>query len=113
MINKYILILVFSVFISSCSQTLLKISADKPHKSRLREYLNPYVIVSYGIFFISTLLTVIAYKGVDLKYGPIIEASGYIFILLIGRLLLKEKITRNKLLGIVVIMIGIYVFSMF
>ena len=39
-----ILLWLFSVFVSSVSQTLLKISANKEYPDRLHEYLNPYVI---------------------------------------------------------------------
>ena len=55
-----ILLWLFSVFISSVSQTLLKISANKSHSDRLHEYLNPYVIIAYGMFFLSTFLTMLA-----------------------------------------------------
>ena len=41
-------ILLFSVFISSVSQILLKKAADRTYESSLKEYLNPLVI---GIFF--------------------------------------------------------------
>jgi len=108
---KYLLIFIISVFIASFSQILLKKSANKNHANGWREYLNKYVITAYFIFFISTILTIIAYKGIELKYGPIIESLGYIFILIMSKMFLDEKITRNKLLGIFLIVIGIFVFS--
>ena len=58
---KYIAIWMFSVIISSFSQVLLKIAANKTYKDRIREYLNPIVIAAYGIFFASTLLTMYAF----------------------------------------------------
>ena len=111
MTNKYVFLLLFSVFIASCSQILLKISANKKRKNKIQEYLNFYVIIAYFIFFSSTIFTVIAYKGVELKYGAIIESAGYIFILVLSKLILKEKITRNKLWGIALIIIGIIIFT--
>lgn len=111
MVYKYVLIFLFSVFIASFSQILLKKSANRNHNSRIREYLNKYVIIAYFIFFISTILTIIAYKGIELKYGPVIESVGYIFILIMSRIFLDEKITRNKLLGIFLIIVGIVVFN--
>lgn len=112
MINKYVLILIGSVFISSIAQILLKVSANKNYSSKIKEYLNFNVIIGYGIFFLSTILTVMAYKGVYLKSGPIIESTGYIFVLILGRLLLKEKISRNKIFGIITIIMGIVIFSL-
>jgi small multidrug resistance pump len=111
MANKYVFLLLFSVFIASCSQILLKISANKKQKNKLYEYLNFYVITAYFIFFSSTILTVLAYKGVELKYGAIIESAGYVFILILSKLILKEKITRNQLFGITLIIVGIVVFT--
>lgn len=111
MANKYVIVLLVSVFISSVAQLVLKLSANKKYDSRLKEYLNPQVIFSYGIFFSATVLTVFAYKGVFLKSGPIIESSGYIFILFLGNIFLKEKITKNKIIGVLLIIAGIAIFS--
>lgn len=111
MVYKYLLLFLFSVFIASFSQILLKKSANKNHANAWREYLNKRVVSAYFIFFISTILTIIAYKGVELKYGPIIESAGYIFILIMGKIFLGEKFTRNKLLGILLIILGVVVFN--
>ena len=77
----YVVIFLFSVFISSISQIFLKKSAEKKYESILLEYLNPRVIVSYGLFFLSTLLTMYAYREVPLSFGALLEASGYIYVL--------------------------------
>jgi len=108
---KYVLIFLFSVFIASLSQILLKKSANKNYNNKLKEYFNKYVITAYFIFFISTILTIVAYKGIELKYGAIIGSVGYIFILIMSKMFLGEKISRNKLLGIFLIILGIFVFS--
>ena len=111
MAYKYVLIFLLSVFIASFSQILLKKSANKNYANEWKEYLNKYVVLAYFIFFISTILTIIAYKGIELKYGPIIESVGYIFILIMSKIFLDEKITKNKLLGIFLIIVGIFVFN--
>ena len=48
---KYSLVFLVSVLISSLSQVLLKISADKEHSSIWKEYLNFRTIGAYGLFF--------------------------------------------------------------
>ena len=111
-LEKYIIVWIISVLISSIAQVMLKAEADKKHKSRLKEYLNPMVITAYGIFFLSTFLTMYALKYVPLTYSPIIEPLSYIFVPVIGVLVLKEKISRRRMLGIAVMMVGIAVFSM-
>ena len=111
-LEKYIIVWIISVLISSIAQVMLKAEADKKHESRLKEYLNPMVITAYGIFFLSTFLTMYALKYVPLTYSPIIEPLSYIFVPVIGVLVLKEKISRRRMLGIAVMMVGIAVFSM-
>lgn len=108
----YIFLFVFSVFISSVSQTILKTSAEKKYDNRLQEYLNPKVIIAYGIFFLSSLITVVAYKYVPLSLGPILESCGYIFITLLGYFILHEKVGKKKLIGLIVILMGISFFNM-
>lgn len=108
----YIFLFVFSVFISSVSQTILKTSAEKKYDNRLQEYLNPKVIIAYGIFFLSSLITVVAYKYVPLSLGPILESCGYIFITLLGYFILHEKVGKKKLIGLLVILMGISIFNM-
>lgn len=59
---------------------------------------------------ISTILTIIAFKGLDYKNGPIIESLGYVFILFLGKWFLQEKITKKKIIGNGLILFGILVF---
>ena len=107
----YVFLFVFSVFISSVSQTILKTSAEKKYDNRLQEYLNPKVIIAYSIFFLSSLITVVAYKYVPLSLGPILESCGYIFITLLGYFILREKVGKKKLIGLMVILMGIGIFN--
>jgi eamA-like transporter family len=100
-----------ALFVSSISQILLKRSADIKYENRIREYLNPRVIVAYGLFFSASLITVIAYRGIPLSMGPVLESAGYVFVAILGRIFLHEKISRRKLLGLALILVGIMVFN--
>ncbi len=113
MINKYLLLLIFSVFIASISQILLKISANRKHNSKIREYFNPYVIIAYSILCFSFILTILALRELELKNVPIIESTGYVYILILSNLILKERITKYKIGGSFLIILGIVVFSLF
>lgn len=104
-------IMLGSIFVSSVSQILLKKSAQKEYPSKLREYLNPLVIIAYGLFFGSTLITMYALRVVPLSMSPILESVGYIFVAVLSFLFLKEKLTRKQVLGMAVIIIGIIVYS--
>lgn len=107
----YIVIFLLSVFIASVSQIMLKKSANRTYENKLREYLNIPVIMAYGFFFASSLLTVLAYKYVPLSLGPILEATGYIWVAFLGCFFLKEKINFRKLVGIFLILLGIFIFN--
>jgi drug/metabolite transporter (DMT)-like permease len=108
---KYIFIFLSSVFIASVSQTMLKVSAGKHYDNPLREYLNLRVIAAYCLFFLSSLITVLAYRYVPLSMGPVLESSGYIFVAVLSFLFLKEHIGKKTILGLVLIFAGILVFS--
>lgn len=99
-------------FFSASSQILLKRSADSEHKSGIYEYLNWRVITAYIIFFGVLLLNTYAYTRVPYKYGSIIDSFTYVFVLLLSRLLLGEKITKGKLAGNIIIIAGILIYSL-
>ena len=110
MVNKYMLLLVASVVVASLSQILLKKSAQKTYSSVIREYLNPYVICGYGMMFLSMFLTIIAYSGMDFTNVQIVEATGYIMVLILSYFFFHEKITKRKVLGMALIFAGIAVY---
>ncbi|HIT67933.1 MAG TPA: EamA family transporter [Candidatus Merdisoma merdipullorum] len=101
-----------SVLVASISQIMLKKSANQKYDRWIDEYLNFRVIFAYGLFFLSSLLTVYAYKFVPLSMGPVLEASGYVFVAVMGYFILKEKIGKRKLLGLIIIIAGIVIFSL-
>ena len=100
--SKYIILLVFAVVVCSVSQIILKKSASKTYNSIIKEYLNPYVIIGYGLMVLSTVLVVLGLKGVPYKNEPIIESLGYIFVMILSNRILKEKITYKKYLMILI-----------
>lgn len=106
----YVMIFIVSVLIASSAQIILKSSADKKHDSFLKEYLNLKVIIGYGMMFFSTILTILAYRKLEYKYGSIIESLGYIFMLLLSKMFLNEKITKSKVIGNIIIVFGIIIF---
>ena len=90
--NTHLLILILSVVVASFS------------------HLNPYVICGYGMMFLSMFLTIIAYSGMDFTNVQIVEATGYIMVLILSYFFFHEKITRRKVLGMALIFAGIAVY---
>lgn len=99
-------------FFSALSQLLLKLSANEAHKGRFGEYLNRKVITAYLIFAVVLLLNTYAYTKVNLKYGPVIDTFTYVFVLLLSVLVLREKVTKWKLIGNLMIIAGVVLYSM-
>jgi len=108
-LTLFLLIAVVSIIISSVSQLLLKLSANKTYDTRLAEYANPLVMGGYLLIFVTTVIMVVAYRVIPLSIGPILEALGYVFIAILGFAVLKEKISRKKLLGMALIVVGVIV----
>jgi small multidrug resistance pump len=109
MLNKYVGIFLLSVFIASCAQIILKTSADAEHRNVIGEYLNIKVIVGYILMGISTLGAIIAYRGINLKNGPILDSFGYVFVFILSCVFLKEKSSINKIIGFILIIAGVIV----
>ncbi len=106
---KFALLMLTGTFIASCSQIVLKKAADKEYPNKLAEYLNPMVIGAYIFFFGASLCSVMGYKVVPLSIGPILEASGYIWVAILGKIFLKEKISPKKAIGLIIIIAGIVI----
>ncbi len=109
---KYALILVVGTFISSISQVMLKKAAMKEYANVIREYLNPLVIFAYVLFFVSTLASLLAYKGIPLSMGPVLEGSAYIFVTFFGVTIFKEKLNTKKVIALLLILAGITVYGL-
>ena len=107
----YSIIFLIGVIISSIAQILLKKSADIKRETKIKEYLNFKTIFAYTIFFVATFCTLIAYKYIPLSSGPILETSEYAFVAILSYIFLKEKMSIKKIIGLVVIIIGILVYS--
>jgi len=108
----YIGIYLAGVFISAISQVMLKKAAMKRYENPVREYLNPLVITAYVLFVATTLMTILAYRVVPLSMGPILEATGYIYVTFFGVVFFGETLNRKKVVALVLIVLGIVVYSM-
>lgn len=107
----YSCVLLLGVFISAISQVMLKKAAMKKHDSVIKEYLNPLVIFAYVLFVGTTFLSILAYKGIPLSMGPILEATSYIYVTIFGVVIFKEKMNLKKVVALGMIIVGIVVYA--
>ena len=110
---SYAVLMLLGTFISSVAQVMLKKAAQKQYASFWQEYLNPRVIIAYAIFFGASLLAVFAYRAVPLSMGPILEATGSIYVTVFGVLIFHEKLNAKKIVALALILVGIVVYSLF
>lgn len=108
----YACVLLAGVFISAISQVLLKKASMKHYDSPIQEYMNPMVIIAYIMFVGTTFLSIIAYKGIPLSMGPVLEATSYIYVTIFGVKIFKEKINKKKILALLLIISGIMTYSL-
>lgn len=108
---KGVILALLSGFLSAFSQVLLKKSAVIERDSVIKEYLNPLVISGYALTGCCMVLMIFAYKYLPLKYGAVFESLVYIYALILGKMVFDEKITRTQLLGTLLIVAGVIVFS--
>ena len=108
----FVLLFLGSVFVASVSQVLLKIAAQRPHKSIIAEYTDWHVLLGYTLFFGCTLLTLLAYRGVPLSLGPVLETTGYLYVTAFGILIFHERVSPRKWLALGVIVAGILLYAL-
>lgn len=108
--NKYILLYIFGIILANYSQILLKKATLANYDTKWKEYVNRYVIIGYSLFVINAGLNIIALKGVPLKQAPVLESLSYLIILVFGWYFLGEKITKRKVIGNIIIILGVVVY---
>lgn len=108
----YSSLLLGGVFISAVSQVMLKKSAQKEYDSKIKEYLNPLVIFAYVMYVGTTFLSIIAYKGIPISMGPVLEATGYIYVMIFGITFFNEKINYQRVVAVLFIIVGIIIYSL-
>ncbi|WP_445667431.1 EamA family transporter [Paenibacillus sp. FSL H8-0034] len=113
-----ILLSVFVVLLNGVCQIFLKIGAEKSkltaNSNLFVKFLNSYsyILIGYFGFVCITILTTYLLKFFPLKTLTTIMSSNYVITSILAFIILKEKITTNKLLGILLILIGIIVYHL-
>ncbi|MBR2810478.1 MAG: multidrug transporter [Solobacterium sp.] len=105
-----VLIMLAGVTIAALSQLILKKAADKHYDSLIQQYMNVPVMLGYGMMFGSTFCTILAHRKLPLSWSPLWDAASQILVILIGLLVLHEKISKRKAAGFCLMIAGILIF---
>jgi len=97
-----------AIILTGIAQILLKMGS----KNKVSVYCNKFSIIGYFLLFIVTIFGILALKGLDLKFYYALTSLNYILILIFSYIILKEEITKNKIMGIILIVWGIIIFNL-
>lgn len=107
---------IFLVFVStligSFAPLMLKLGIVNKKITLINLIFNPYIIAGVLLYFLSSLFFVFSLKGGPLNVlYPLVSVS-YIWVTIISRVILNEKINIYKALGIMLIIIGIIIIQL-
>ena len=105
----YIGLNLFSVFLASCTQVVLKKSAMNDRLTGLAYFVNPATMAAYSVFLGCCLLTFYCLSHLPMITVNMLECSAYVFILLFDRIFFGKPITMRKVGGNAMIIAGIIV----
>lgn len=106
----YYVIVIVGVIISAFAQILLKRSSAK-EASFVRQYVNWRVITGYALIFSALLMDLYAMRnGIKAKEVSTLESLSYLFVPVLSIMILKERISVRKWIGIAIIITGIILF---
>lgn len=103
---------IFASVIAAVSHVILKKGADKKAgKKTIFFFLNWYTVLGYGLMFGSTLMNLHVFKFLELKYAFLFYPITFVLVFILSIFLLKEKVTKRKLLSYCLIVLGIFIFN--
>ena len=104
--------LVLVIAFTGFSQTLLKMGANQSCKKKFcAAYINPYTVTAYSLYVLATVFTVYALKEIPLKLFYTATSIKFVLILMMSRIILHEKIDKNKLISVGLIVSGVIIFN--
>ena len=105
------LALTAGILLASVSQVLLKLGAGS-RRSFMGAFLDRRTQIGYVLFLGVTVLSIFAMKAIPLRTVTAATSLTYVLTLGMGRGFLGEIVTRRMVLGVALIMAGIFVFSL-
>ncbi|MBS5316733.1 MAG: EamA family transporter [Clostridiales bacterium] len=103
--NSYLLIiiLIFTLLGSYGSYCFKKASGKE---SVLKIIFSPILYIGGGFYLISLIMNIYTLKYMPYNIVFPLTSLTYIWTLILARVLLKEKVTRKKIIGIILLCLG-------
>ena len=109
--DKYYLAIYGGAVLTVIAQLLLKKGAIFKKGSFFSTFLNKYVLIGYVLFFLVTVLNLFGLKKVRLIEMVIVNPIVQILVVVFSIIIFKEKLNKNQLFGLFLIILGIIVFN--
>ena len=115
MINPYIKLLIM-IMLTSLSQVLIKIGSGKIRTGSetgmlIKSFLNPYIVIGTALVLAAPFLYFSALSQLDLKTAFSFNGLAYILVIILGRSILKEKISIFHITGGLLILTGFVIWN--
>ncbi|MFB3779414.1 MAG: multidrug efflux SMR transporter [Bryobacteraceae bacterium] len=110
-ISSMLLVLMAS-FIGSFGAVFLKSGAGRLHRPIRRVLVNWRLAVGVAFYLVSSFFFVLGVRKGELTILYPMVSLGYVWTLVWSRLFFKESMTRNKVLGIGLVLAGIILLNL-
>ncbi len=107
-----ILLVIVASFLGSFGSVFLKAGAGRLHRELKSLLTNWRLAMGVGLFLLSSYFFVLGVRKGELTILYPMVSLGYIFTLFWSRLFFGEPLTRNKFLGLGMIVAGIVLLSL-
>jgi len=112
-VTRAVAIFLAGVVAASIGQVFMKHGALRGRdRSVLRSFLDPHVITGYALMLLSTVASTIALKVLPLHVTIALLPLGYVVVVLLSVVVLSERMRRDHVWGMLVIVAGIVLFSL-
>jgi multidrug transporter EmrE-like cation transporter len=102
-----ILLVLLASFVGSFGAVLLKSGAMRASGDPLSMILNPRVITGCITYVLSSIFFILAIRQGELSFLYPMVALGYVWTMIWSKMIFGEPFTRNKFLGIGLILVGV------
>ena len=114
MIAYYILLAIFIQFLVAYGQYNLKVGSRRLDLKKNLAYniKNWNLVLAIILFLIITVLSIVTMRFMEFSIFYSFTALNYLFIMFLSWKILKEKFDRLRILGNVLVIIGVIIFNL-